>query len=128
MSAAPEVVRDAKRAVHDTSHPLYPLIPKGDQRALPEGNDDAILREPEMEPVVDLPADVQSPEELLQLVVSVKKCETPQGLLPCSEWVGLRRTASVGFVPRDAPRVLQLLLPGIMMGTLFAHWHLRCPK
>ena len=40
----PEVVRDAKRAVHDTSHPLHPLIPKGDQRVLPEGNDDAILR------------------------------------------------------------------------------------
>ena len=64
----PEVVRDAKRAVHDTSHPSDPLFPKRDQRALPEGHDGAILTEPEMEPVVDLPADVQSPEELPQLV------------------------------------------------------------
>ena len=54
--------------MHDTSHPLYPLFPKGDQRALLEGHDDAIRREPEMESVVDLPADVQSPKELLQLV------------------------------------------------------------
>ena len=64
----PEVVRDAKRAVHDTSHPSDPLFSKRDQRALPEGHDGAILTEPEMEPVVDLPADVQSPEELPQLV------------------------------------------------------------
>ena len=68
ISSRLEVVRDAKRAVHATSHPLYPLFPKDVQRALPEGYDDAIIREPEMEPVVDLPADVQSPEELPQLV------------------------------------------------------------
>ena len=54
--------------VHDTSHPLYPLFPENDQRALPEGHDDAIRREPGMEPAADLPADVQSPNELLQLV------------------------------------------------------------
>ena len=39
-----------------------------DKRALLEGHDDAILREPEVEPVVDLPADAQPPEEFLQLV------------------------------------------------------------